>query len=319
MSDNARLFLGDCLEVMRDLPEGAIQYCVTSPPYFGLRDYGHIQQIGTEATMQEYIGRLVSVFDEVHRLLSDDGTLWLNLGDSYAHGKPKKPDQGDISCGDLYFNQEQSRLRAPCLKPKDLCGIPWRVAFALQEAGWYLRSDIIWAKPNPMPESVTDRPTKSHEYVFLLAKSEQYFYNADAIKEPRTSNTNTCGRNSHANVDRMPRENLKQDGTHADFNERWSGRETTERNRRTVWTIPPAQYKDAHFATYPPELIRPMIRAGCPVGGTVLDPFAGSGTTGLVAIQEGRKFIGIELNPLYAEMAQRRIDNAQPSLFGGNE
>jgi len=250
---------GDALEELRNLPDGGARCCVTSPPYWGLRDYRTDGQLGLERTPEEYVSRLVEVFREVRRVLADDGTLWLNLGDSYAANRTYQVSPTKWS----KLEQGQSAVVPPGLKPKDLVGIPWRVAFALQADGWYLRSDIIWAKPNPMPESVTDRPTKAHEYLFLLSKRERYYYDAEAIAE--------------------------------------------RRNKRTVWTITTQPFPDAHFAVMPQALVEPCILAGSEPGDTVLDPFAGSGTVGVVALRHGRRFSGIDLNPEYVAMAQRRI------------
>jgi DNA modification methylase len=311
---------GDCRALLRTYPEKAINCCVTSPPYFGLRDYGHAGQIGLEKTPDQYVAELVSVFREVHRVLRDDGTLWLNLGDSYWSAKGAAmgvdPKQPDARRG---FVRPQDKLPPAGIKPKDLIGIPWRVAFALQADGWYLRQDIIWHKPNPMPESVTDRCTKAHEYIFTLSKSERYFYDHEAIKEDSVKgaagskfNTGKTGEHQLGRSSTKPR---KQDGhgrRHAGFNERWDNSEAAgevklTRNKRSVWTVSPQPFKEAHFATFPPALIEPCILAGCPHGGIVLDPFGGAGTTGLVATQNGRRALLIELNPDYAAMADKRI------------
>lgn len=283
---DVRLYHGDVLEVLRQLEPGSVQTCVTSPPYWGLRDYGEPGQLGLEPTPGEYVARMVQVFREVRRVLRDDGTLWLNLSDSYAAARggtyqPAETLAGGIG-GKMPNGETTNRGRnggyspardaqAIGLKHKDLVGIPWRVAFALQQDGWYLRSDIIWAKPNPMPESVTDRPTKSHEYLFLLTKSPRYFYAADAI------------------------------------------RETTDANARSVWTITTKPYAGAHFATFPPELPARCIKAGTTEGDTVLDPFSGSGTTAWVARNLGRRAIGIDLNADYLALAADRLK--QLSLF----
>lgn len=263
------ILVGDCREILRTIPENSINTCVTSPPYFGLRDYGVEGQIGLEQTTDEYVAEMVSVFREVRHVLRDDGTLWLNLGDSYG-------------------------------KAKQLLGVPWRVAFALQADGWYLRSSIIWHKPNPMPESVTDRPTSAHENIFLLAKSDRYHFDAEAVKEKAES-------------DRMRGPALHADTKSTNGNGGLSRRKPQEfRNIRNVWTVPTQGFAEAHFATFPPALIEPCIKAGCPEGGTVLDPFGGAGTTGLVADRLGRNAILVELNPKYADMAQRRIHGDQP-------
>jgi DNA modification methylase len=268
------IIVGDCLESLKGMADQSVNCCVTSPPYFGLRDYGHNGQIGLEPTPDEFVAALVSVFREVRRVLKDDGTLWLNLGDSYGKGK-------------------------------HLLGMPWRAAFALQSDGWIIRQDIIWNKPNPMPESVRDRCTKSHEYIFLLSKSAKYHYDAEAIKEPvalstisRLSQSGLSGQLGSARVPGKTNGSMKAVGN----------RET--RNRRSVWTVTTQPFKGAHFATFPPALIEPCILAGCPAGGTVLDPFGGACTTGMVAAMHGRKAIMLELNPEYAAMGRARIDAA---------
>ena len=306
---------GDAFEVLRRLPDACIQTCVTSPPYFGLRDYGIDGQIGHEETHELYISRLVEVFREVRRVLRKDGTLWLNLGDSYAR--------------------------------KNLIGIPWRVAFALQTDGWFLRSDIIWYKPNAMPESVKDRPTSSHEHIFLMSKSPHYYYNGGAIQEPSVGQTerDVTGPGYWAPGQTPQRGNRhdKQSGhgrRYKGFNERWKSysfarsvnespppgkanqhrneREKVEykfvRNKRDVWSISTHPFKDAHFATFPPDLVEPCVLAGCPEQGMVLDPFCGSGTVGMVALRLGRKFLGIDLNPSYVQMSKRRIIEDAPLL-----
>jgi DNA modification methylase len=303
MRTDIQILQGDALATLRTLPDQSINCCVTSPPYWGLRDYGVRGQLGLEATPEEYVVHIVEVFREVRRVLRDDGTLWCNLGDSYAastKGSGGHNPKQDSNAGSWH---DARRWRIPGgLKPKDLVGIPWRVAFALQADGWYLRSDIIWHKPNPMPESVTDRPTKAHEYLFLLAKSARYYYDADAIAEPAT-----CFGRQHTTGVQPPKEiALQRDGTHGIGGDLSINYERTTRNRRTVWTVATKPFKGAHFAAFPPKLIEPCILAGCPKGGTVLDPFAGAGTTGLVSKQHGRRFIGIELNPQYAAMARAR-------------
>ena len=277
------------------------------------------KQLGLEATPEEYVARLVEVFREVKRVLRDDGTLWLVIGDSYAAttkgsgGKANstlnaKRDEAGIVIGKSIVTYDPVRLdlRAAKLKPKDLVGIPWRVAFALQADGWYLRSDIIWHKPNPMPESVTDRPTKAHEYLFLLAKSQRYYYDADAIKEP---SVDAPGVGRGGSLSRFGRtETLVSQNAHRGNKPAVS---SGFRNRRTVWTVTTRPFKGAHFATFPPKLIEPCILAGCPVGGVVVDPFCGAGTTLLVAQQHERNSIGIELNRAYVKMARARLDSAQ--------
>jgi len=327
---------GDCIEMMRTMEAQSVNCCVTSPPYFGLRDYGCDGQIGLEDTPDAYVAKLVEVFREVKRVLRDDGTVWLNLGDSYASGKGScnNPGGGDNSleghanlkdAGAYKLNRgNKSDLERVGLKPKDLIGIPWRVAFALQADGWYLRQDIIWHKPNPMPESVTDRCTKAHEYVFLLSKSARYHYDAEAIKEPaggwndsefQTGKTaaHQLGRAQKNRPSKKRGEFAGKTEDMADTGQNAFRAVTETRNKRSVWTVGTQPYSDAHFATYPPELIRPCILAGCPVGGTVLDPFGGSGTTGEVAEMEGRNSVLIELNPEYIPLIKKRT--AQMGLF----
>jgi len=272
------IIVGDSFQELAKLENGSVQTCVTSPPYWGLRDYGHEGQLGLEKTPEQYVGNLRLIFEQVRRVLKPDGTLWLNLGDSYSSGN--------------------SGLT---MRPKNLLGIPWRVAFALQADGWYLRQDIIWAKPNPMPESVRDRCTKAHEYIFLLAKSEKYFFDIGAIKEPSVEWAK--GRSRPRN---------KPNGTSAEDLKRFKlpseCQITPFRQKRSVWTVTTKSFKGAHFATFPPGLIEPCILAGSRPGDTVLDPFFGAGTTGLVAKKHGRNYIGIEINPEYAALAQGRIE-----------
>ncbi len=309
--------VGDCLEVLRTMPDESVQMCVTSPPYFGLRDYGHAGQLGLEKTPAEYVEKMVTVFREVRRVLRDDGVLFLNIGDSYAgSGKGQTADgAADPKVRKTQGMKIETQTAASLgLKPKDLIGIPWMLAFALRADGWYLRSDIIWHKPNPMPESVTDRPTKSHEYLFLLTKSATYYYDADAIAEKSVG----------TEYDRTMRPQNRMNGVPSLVVGRQQevagatlGLGSTTRNKRTVWTVTTTPYSGAHFATFPPKLIEPCILAGCPVGRTVLDPFGGAGTTALVADRLGRDAILIELNPEYAEMARRRITDDAP-LFAGD-
>jgi DNA modification methylase len=328
------IITGDCRKSLKALPDQSAHCCVTSPPYFGLRDYGNDGQIGLEQSPCEYIAQLVDVFREVRRILRDDGTLWLNLGDSYAGNGGQTPQTGELFKGRARQRETimlSARIAAPGLKPKDLIGIPWRVAFALQADGWWLRQDIIWAKPNPMPESVTDRCTKSHEYLFLLTKSERYYFDQDAIAEPVTGST--IERLSQPNIEKqggsitpskgngamkavMKRSGNKERkppaarGVPADGNGDVAGSipwEGTTRNKRSVWTVATTPFKDAHFATFPPALIEPCVLAGCPQGGIVLDPFGGAGTTGLVADRLHRDAVLLELNPDYAAMAEARI------------
>ena len=272
---------GDSLEMLRTLPDGAARCCITSPPYWGLRDYGHAGQIGLERTPDEYVSRIVEVFREVRRVLSDDGTLWLNIGDSYASGGMSNPSAKSTLNGgkDRGASAYAISRNTEGLKPKNLVGIPWRVAFALQADGWWLRQDIIWHKPNPMPESVTDRCTEAHEYVFMLTKSKRYYFNAKAIEEK---------------------------ATHADT-----------RNKRSVWTIPTQPFPEAHFAVMPEELALVCALAGLAPGDTLIDPFLGAGTVGVVAEKTGRKFIGCEINPDYVAMAKRRIAGIAPLFSDG--
>lgn len=372
------LLLGDCLEVMRELPAASVNCCVTSPPYWGLRDYGTAVwqggeadceheasertyagitaatssadafigpgaanvkrlkkgrwresgdctkcgavkvdfQIGLERTPLEFVSKLVAVFDEVRRVLRNDGTLWLNLGDTYAQGNKGNSGELEFSSKQATNIGSHATRRGVNIAPnrtggtngfckaKDLCGIPWMVAFALRDAGWWLRQDIIWNKPNAMPEPVEDRCTKAHEYIFLFAKSARYYYNHEAISEPAkyAGDSVSIGEKSlsrgqaiGAGVD--PSGNANKEAVIV----------ADDRNKRSVWTVTTKPYKAAHFATFPPDLIQPCILAGCPEGGTVLDPFLGSGTTALVAQRNGCKCIGIELNPEYMKLARNRI------------
>lgn len=291
---------GDCLQQLKTLPDASVQCCVTSPPYWGLRDYGVDGQIGLESTPDAYVQKMVAVFREVRRVLKDDGTCWLNLGDTFSTGSGGS-DTESAKQQSNRGTQIESRAAFKGLPPKNLVGIPWRVAFALQSDGWYLRSDIIWHKPNPMPESVTDRPTKSHEYIFLLTKSERYFYDHEAIAEQSVY----PGDNRSLRIDtRKAIDPMCMDGG----SRARTGNPTAEtRNKRTVWTIATQPYPEAHFATFPPKLIEPCILAGSRPGDVVLDPFAGSGTTLYVAKELGRQFIGIELNPAYVKLIDKRL------------
>jgi len=311
---SVRILIGDCRELLRTLPAESVYCVVTSPPYYGLRDYGVAGQIGLEETPAEYLKQMVAVFREVRRVLRDDGTLWLNLGDSYASGEVGRhdgynPTRANGSGTRKPFGERRQEKLQTGLKPKDLVGIPWRVAFALQADGWYLRQDIIWHKPNPMPESVRDRCTKAHEYIFLLSKRERYHYDAAAILEQTLSlnDSHPSYRPNSAHIARDGRRELqnKHEITARTYDE-------AGRNKRSVWTVNPQPFAGAHFATFPPALIEPCIKAGCPTGGTVLDCFGGAGTTGLVADRLGRDAILIELNPAYAEMARRRIRDDAP-------
>lgn len=298
---------GDTIQGMKTLADNSVDCCITSPPYWGLRDYGHGDQLGLEPTLEAYVENMVKVFREVRRVLKPTGTLWLNLGDSYATGGMSNPSASSTLGGGkdrVAASYNITRKLPHGLKPKDLVGIPWRVAFALQADGWYLRQDIIWHKPNPMPESVTDRCTKSHEYLFLLAKSEKYFYDHEAVKEPAvTAGEDRGGGKKGANeYARTGDEKLRTKAGLASI-----GVTPDTRNRRDVWTIPTKPFKGAHFAVMPEALVEPCILAGCPEGGVVFDPFTGSGTTGAVALRHNRNFIGTELNPEYIQIAHQRI------------
>jgi DNA modification methylase len=323
-----KIEFGDCREIMRRwASEGIkVQTCVTSPPYFGLRDYGHEGQIGLEQTPEEYIAAMVEVFRCVWDVLADDGTLWLNIGDSYASsgivslgghgglsaakekydGRPRNPKNDSRMNGTL---KSVKRTLSDGVKAKDLIGIPWMLAFALRADGWYLRQDIIWHKPNPMPESVRDRCTKAHEYIFLLSKSDRYFFDSEAMKEPASN----AGKRISLGAKSMSRGQATGANVAASGNglaEFYDVPET--RNRRSVWTVTTKPYKGAHFATYPPDLIEPCILAGSREGDIVLDPFMGSGTTAAVSIKHGRQYLGCELNPTYGELQEQRIKESQP-------
>lgn len=322
-----------CLVTLGRLPDRSVDCCVTSPPYYGLRNYNHVDQIGLEDTPDAYVQKLVEVFREVRRVLKDEGNLWINLGDSYAGSG--KGGQSDEKKSKNWQPEYGNKGKKYGLKPKDLIGIPWMVAFALRADGWYLRQDIIWHKPNPMPESVTDRCTKSHEYIFLLSKSQRYYYDYDAIKEPmKQSSISRLNQDveSQNGSDRVPgktngamkavgmyvggkkHKNMQDKGQpvhsfHATRNnngQEWQNADG-KANKRSVWTVNTKPYKEAHFATYPAELIVPCIKAGCPEGGVVYDPFGGSGTTGEVAIRLGRKFILSEINPDYVKISNKRL------------
>jgi DNA modification methylase len=354
-----RVHFGDCMETLRRMPDGIVNTCVTSPPYFGLRDYGHPGQIGMEATPDEFVRRLVEVFREVRRVLRDDGTCWVNMGDSYAgsgrggnseaitgSGKDEsRKARGSTLPAGLHAGQVEAKavgrawVPPPAgLKQKDLIGVPWMLAFALRADGWYLRQDIIWSKPNPMPESVTDRCTKAHEYIFLLSKSRSYYCDMEAVKEEaapasvarwdqdvdsqqgsarvpgKTNGTMKAAGGPRAKRDSFKRDDSKRGdaipgqrvGTHRPDREE-SEWETERRNRRSVWTVSTKPYSGAHFATFPENLIEPCILAGAPAGGVVLDPFMGSGTTASVATRLGRQWIGCELNPDYEPLQRERL------------
>ena len=286
---------GDTLTELKKLPDESIDSCITSPPYWGLRDYGVDGQIGLEKTPEEYVVKMVEVFREVKRVLKKEGTCWLNLGDSYATTKVGNTETRKNS---TRVTNSFKKEKPESLKSKDLVGIPWRVAFALQADGWYLRQDIIWAKPNPMPESVTDRCTKSHEYVFLLTKSPKYYFDNEAIKENTITNDNSNRDRDNSKLNNTPGR-TKMAGLKTNNYEK--------RNRRSVWTINTKPFREAHFATFPEDLIMPMVLAGCPKNGLILDCFMGAGTTGVVAKKLGRNYLGIELNEKYVKMANERI------------
>lgn len=367
MSAPFKLLVGDALEQLRTLPADSVQTCVTSPPYWGLRDYGVEGQIGLEDTPKQFIGRLVEVFREVRRVLRPDGTCWMNLGDTYASAG-----RGGVGTTSTINGQQQTanvkarammKSRIVDAKPKDKHGMPWRVAFALQDDGWWFRSDVVWHKPNPMPEAVRDRPTVAHEFVFLLTKSERYFYNSEEARErcavgaahPRVSLKPESGPRTRPgagaeqaarafsrkrSTTTEPRQNAytaeeaaarlatgrgaaakrmgREPGWRTKNNERWDESNTAIvefRNWRDVWSIPTQPSSLEHFAAFPEELARRCIVAGSKHGDLVLDPFAGTATTGVVALKEGRRFIGVELNPAYAEMAEQRSREVTPSLF----
>ncbi len=382
-----QLIQGDCLTVLRTMEAKSVHCCVTSPPYFRLRDYGHPDQIGLEPTIGDYVAKMVAVFEEVRRVLRDDGTLWMNLGDSYASTSTYNAPRSSHTANGWKQQGVGPNAKIPAgLKPKDMIGIPWRVAFALQDAGWYLRSDIIWAKSNPMPESVTDRPTKAHEYIFLLSKSERYYYDAVAVAEPAkqwNGKAASFARDGAVGQHVLPGQSAAQHRP-----DRTDTVDGLTRNRRSVWTVATVPYPGAHFATYPVELVDPCILAGTPAHGvcsvcgapwvrvsekhfepqpdvrdpvklakasrkgmdasngwgdaprgatsistlgwqpsckcgapavpaTVLDPFNGSGSTGVAAIGAGRNYIGIDVSADYIALAHDRLGKTQPALFGG--
>ena len=315
-----KIHFGDCRESLRAMAAAGVkvQTCVTSPPYFGLRDYGHAGQIGLEPTPEQFIAELVEVFRCVRDVLADDGTLWVNIGDSYARNPAKGgsgPGGKNGAYSDTYTTASAVRAFKPDpdgIKEKDLIGIPWMLAFALRADGWYLRQEIIWHKPNPMPESVTDRCTKAHEQIFLLSKLPRYFFDAEAVKEPAV-NTRKPGRKI-----KDTRETHGTGGGNAGINALMAryhnGDMPTHRNRRSVWTVTTVPYKGAHFATFPPALIEPCILAGSRPGDVVLDPFMGSGTTAAVAIQHGRQYVGCELNIDYKPLQDERIAACGPAF-----
>ena len=336
---------GDCRDLMRAMiADGVkVQTIVTSPPYWGLRDYGVGGQIGQEPTLREFIDALVDVFELCRELLADDGTAWVNMGDAYvgSRGAPWGPSEASKTARAMTQSRRRddapiprSDVRVEGLKPKDVMGQPWRLAFALQDAGWYLRQDIIWHKPNPMPESVRDRCTKAHEYVFLLSKSSRYYFDADAIAEPfadsslerlrqdvtnqkgservpgKTNGTmKAVGLNANRSSYKPGSASAVNDGERLEKSDAGLPVRDAGRNKRSVWTVTTQPFKEAHFATYPPKLIEPCILAGCPAGGMVLDPFGGAGTTAGIALKHGRKAILCELNPEYAKLVPSRISS----------
>lgn len=328
---SVRIINADVCEGLRTLDGESVHCCVTSPPYWGMRDYGVEGQIGLEATPEAFIEKMVTAFREVKRVLRSDGTAWVNMGDGYASagGAGWQGKNGERATRAFTApNFKGNSALAANLKPKDLIGMPWMLAFALRADGWWLRQEIIWHKPNPMPESCTDRCTKAHEHIFLLSKSERYVYDADAIREGRTSDEDADGFRGGSYVGGQPGKRViagnkrvkvpggwdRGEGAHGTVHR--SGRTSAEyqealvrpgRNKRSVWTIATQAFSEAHFATFPEELAETCIKAGCPRGGTVLDPFGGAGTTGLMADKLGRNAVLIELNPEYAAMAERRI------------
>jgi len=304
----ATIYIGDVRDQLRHLADNSVQCCVTSPPYWGLRDYGEDNQIGLEQTPDQYVDQMVAVFSEVRRVLKDDGVLWLNLGDSYASMRDSKsaPDSlrgdNDGTAVSAASNRNPQSLRSAGLKHKDLVGIPWRVAFALQADGWWLRQDIIWHKPNPMPESVKDRCTKSHEYVFMLTKSARYFFDNEAIKTPVKQDWGTRDRSNGK---------YHNEGTGLQSH---TGLEKSYEmaNKRSVWSVNTKPFKGAHFAVMPEALVEPCVLATSTHDDVVLDPFTGSGTVAVVAMRHNRSFVGVELNPDYAELAYDRITSDCP-------
>lgn len=328
-----KIITGNAIEILKELPDCYADCCITSPPYLGLRDYGVNGQIGLENSVEDYINRLTDIFREVRRVLKSDGTLWLNIGDSYAGSAKGRKKNGEHSTensksGNYYgkFNDKLLYKTYPGYKKKDLIGVPWLLAFALRNDGWYLRQDIIWEKPNAMPESVKDRCTKSHEYIFLFSKQPKYYFDYEAIKEPAVGFNNMLPAGSKGAL--KPNSRLRKGNSRTfrgggaytkgqSFNN--SAEITREshgnnenmtglRNKRSVWAVATQGYKEAHFATFPEKLIEPCVLAGSKEGGIVLDPFLGSGTTAVVAKKHNRGFIGIELNPEYVEMAKRRLE-----------
>ena len=314
-----KVLVGDCTASMRDLPDQLINTCITSPPYYGLRDYDHPDQIGQEQTPQEYVDRLVEVFREVRRIMRDDGTLWVNLGDSYYNYRPGKGQSLVKQTLGVHKNSEvrdcpKRANKFKEYKEKDLMGMPWRVAFALQADGWYLRQDIIWSKTNPMPESVKDRCTKAHEYIFLFSKKKHYYFDQESIKEDAKESTIERHKRAVSNDTKYGKAapgQKKQSLSNARTNDK--DREPPKKaNKKSVWEVATKSYTGAHFAVYSPELILPCVLAGCPENGTVFDPFGGSGTTAAVAVAYGRNAIMCELNEDYAALMEKRIASVEP-------
>jgi DNA modification methylase len=306
-----KVYWGDCRTSLKKMAASGIQVqsCITSPPYYGLRDYGHDGQIGNEQTPKEFIDNLVEVFACVWDVLKDDGTLWVNLGDSYYNYRPGKGQRvvaNSIACQKAaeFENNAKRGNKLEGYKEKDLMGMPWRLAFALQDFGWYLRQDIIWHKPNPMPESMKDRCTKAHEYIFLLTKNQNYYFNQDPIREPHKRLWDETNGGNMSDVGHKKHDGIQQKSTHP---KGYPLPNELGANKRSVWTVNTKPYSGAHFAVYPEELVEPMILAGSKVGDIVLDPFFGSGTTGQVAQNLGRKWIGCELNKDYEELQNERL------------
>lgn len=320
MNELLTILEGDALTRLRELPDECVQCVVTSPPYWALRDYNAPGQLGLEASPWEYVDRMTEVFREVKRVLRKDGTAWVNLGDCYNGQGARSPNiKGD---GTLSYRAGGRAINVPGLKKKDLIGMPWHLAFALQKDGWFLRADIVWSKPNPMPESVRDRPTKAHEYIFLLSKSDRYFYDAEAITEPTVGSARANGgAKTNGNMKAVVRGGVNPKCIEPDGRTKQNTSfaaavclPVLTRNKRSVWTVPTAAFSDAHFATYPPALVSPCILAGSKPGDLILDPFGGSGTTGAVAIELGRRALLIELNPAYVDMIRRRCGAVTPGL-----
>ena len=317
--NSIKIIQGDCIETLKQLNEQSVNTCITSPPYWQLRDYGESDQLGLEDTPEEFVDNLVKVFREVKRVLRDDGTVWLNLGDTWMGGGGGNYNKTGISqAGGQHLTNVRNRkdfIKKSGVKAKDLVGIPWRVALALQQDGWYLRQDIIWHKPNPMPESVKDRCTKAHEYIFLLSKSPKYYFDNEAIKEdsiyaPNKTHEKERAKGYYKGKWSNPEKGSRHDGSFKAIRDK--------KNKRSVWKVPTKGYKEAHFATYPTALIEPCVLAGCPIDGVVLDPFAGSGTTGIVAANHGRNAVLLELNKEYIDIAERRIKD-EAGIFAKTE